>query len=352
MADIIHDAAPKLKSNRMSNTKITNKKKTKEKKMTRQEKEIAAKEELIRLEMLEKADKAGGKKGKKKKNPLKKGRGGGRGKKGKDKKDKKPKKEKKTKKVIEEKTETEPETAETNSAPESVKTAPVGVEKTVESVTVPVSSPTPLKMDEATKKQPVAAAEPVTEPVKAADPTETKSAAAAAPPPQTIPQLQNTTLDTNGDEKHDRKSKIKKSLTHREGVLVDTNEDGVLDSMAFDSTGDGKNDTVVGLEWNYIDNDTGEQFADLLVDQLLTKIAEGTFKPTSDTMFWNENLDEWTALGSLPDLQKQLTPPTPNEIAAATDQPTTPSTTTTTSPTLVSISKANAVPQNVVCNYR
>ena len=339
MADIIHDAAPKLKKNRMSDTKITNKKKTKEKKMTRQEKEIAAKEELIRLEMLEKADKAGGKKGKKKKNPLKKGRGGGRGKKGKDKKDKKPKKEKKTKKVIEEKTETEPETAETNSAPEPVKAAPVGVEKTVESVTVPVTSPTPLKMDEATKKQPVAAAEPVTEPVKAADPTETKSAAAAAPPPQTIPQLQNTTLDTNGDEKHDRKSKIKKSLTHREGVLVDTNGDGVLDSMAFDSTGDGKNDTVVGLEWNYIDNDTGEQFADLLVDQLLTKIAEGTFKPTSDTMFWNENLDEWTALGSLPDLQKQLTPPTPNEIAAATDQPTTPSTTTTTSPTLVSIQK-------------
>ena len=61
------------------------------------------------------------------------------------------------------------------------------------------------------------------------------------------------------------------------------------------------------MEWHYIDDVTDEQFADLLVDQLKGKISVGTFKPTSETMFWNENLDEWTSLINLPDLQKQLT---------------------------------------------
>ena len=56
------------------------KKKAKDKKMTRQEKEIAAKEEMKRLEMLEKASTATGGKGKKVKNPLKKGGRGGKGK--------------------------------------------------------------------------------------------------------------------------------------------------------------------------------------------------------------------------------------------------------------------------------
>ena len=81
------DEAPHLSLNRLSSAKNVAKalkKKVKAKKISRQEKEIAAKEEVKRLEMLEKATKAaGGKGGKKKKNPLKKGGRGGKGKGGK-----------------------------------------------------------------------------------------------------------------------------------------------------------------------------------------------------------------------------------------------------------------------------
>ena len=62
------------------------------------------------------------------------------------------------------------------------------------------------------------------------------------------------------------------------------------------------------MEWHYIDDATDEQFDDLTVSALQAKIQAGTFIPTKDTNFWNEDLEDWTTLENLRQLWKPLLP--------------------------------------------
>ena len=65
------------------------------------------------------------------------------------------------------------------------------------------------------------------------------------------------------------------------------------------------------MEWHYIDDATDEQFDDLTVPALQAKIHAGTFQPTPETNFWNENMEGWTTLSDLPELLIILIPPIP-----------------------------------------